>query len=1064
MRSCEDYSDLLLDALYGLLEPDDDRGLRTHVSGCERCRLALAEAQKHQTLFARAAQMYQHLAPFDAPADNNEPALPDTQAPAATATVPSAPQTIPLPERRRRRLRWAMVAAAAAVLVAAIGASFWYNNRVDGYHGQTAEARRQIENLDSQIKLVQMNLLKKAAALPAQVTPPTHIQVLGPASYHADASSPFRIATRDVFGKPQATPLVVRWKGDDVHEFRFDSTGEQFVSLPAGLLSKSGRATLEVEARPGTDPVRESIKIEEPAYVTHIAMSKSAYRIGEVLFFRTLTLQRFSLKPPTEKIPLVYALVDAHGKTRRQHLGLINDGGIGGGEFALTKDLPDGEYTLEVSEYVFKDKAKTQAARVLPQRQRVAIHRGAGPVRIDAGVANATALVGQKLSGMVGLSLAIAPRLTVDFYPEGGDLVAGLPTRVYYRVRSSLGDTVAPQGRVILISTKDVLLDSPPGQAMGVFTFTPEAGETYTLRMTWPKRSGEGVHFVETTNPFGDLIHSRGVALAVPRAVGREGHPLETELRNTGPETRVLLLAACRGRVVDQRFVDVPAGTTSKNGAVTPGQVNVTLSPVKGATGIVRLTAYEVQGGALVPLAERLVYRAPVEELILSARTDKTTYQPGDAVQLKVDGRDEKGASMPGWVLGVVVAQNLSPQQAGLPAHFLLSDMRPDLENADLLVHEGPSLASIASLFPGSGPIVQALEAAHRQQMAHGLDLYLGTHGWRRFVQHAPPMFVQGGPKKTETAETPILLSSENANPTVLAKRYEAALAKALDDLRRPLEQEFARLDGERGNHVRQARLSALALIDFQEQSRAMLRMGIAGVVLTLLGIGGLLLLMGVVRMARRQASPRMALASAAGVVLSALILYGVTMRGLGLNEAHAADDALAWLNNTPRLQAADLQVPKVRPSAPPGLLFARATPRTDLRPASRHVLAQADPSADPFVSPDRFAEAQKEDQRAQAAIKKVSPFAGAASGPKQIAMLKDAATHARVYANTGTPRTADTLLWAPSALLKDGTTTFDFRLPQNPTTYQILLYANTPSGRLGFYRGTLHTSETPKQ
>src|SRR5262249_51042880 len=80
----------------------------------------------------------------------------------------------------------------------------------------------------------------------------------------------------------------------------------------------------------------------------------------------------------------------------------------------------------------------------------------------------------------------IPSRLTVDFYPEGGDLIEGVPSRVYYRVRTPLGEPAAPEGHVILLLGNEVL-DLPRNQGVGVFAFTPDSNETYKLRVPWPK-------------------------------------------------------------------------------------------------------------------------------------------------------------------------------------------------------------------------------------------------------------------------------------------------------------------------------------------------------------------------------------------------------------------------------------------------------------------------------------------------------------------------------------------------------------------------------------------------
>jgi hypothetical protein len=50
----------------------------------------------------------------------------------------------------------------------------------------------------------------------------------------------------------------------------------------------------------------------------------------------------------------------------------------------------------------------------------------------------------------------------------------------------------------------------------------------------------------------------------------------------------------------------------------------------------------------------------------------------------------------------------------------------------------------------------------------------------------------------------------------------------------------------------------------------------------------------------------------------------------------------------------------------------------------------------------------------------------------------------------------ADTLLWHPVLFAEDGHAEISFGLPGNLTSYRVLLYGNSPSGRLGVFQGQL--------
>jgi hypothetical protein len=182
----------------------------------------------------------------------------------------------------------------------------------------------------------------------------------------------------------------------------------------------------------------------------------------------------------------------------------------------------------------------------------------------------------------------------------------------------------------------------------------------------------------------------------------------------------LLVLAECRGRVVDQTRV-----TASGEGT------EVVLTPVAGTRGVVRVTVCEAAQGRLVPLAERLVYRAPTQRLTLTAKAagkEQTVARPGEHVAWDLRVRDEKGAPATAWLLAAVIDQKWArppgkQAERSPPVHFYLTrELRQpeDLEEVEFLLADTP---------------------AARQ----ALDLFLGTHGWRRLVPAGQAEQLVGG-------------------------------------------------------------------------------------------------------------------------------------------------------------------------------------------------------------------------------------------------------------------------------------------------------------------------------
>ena len=102
-----------------------------------------------------------------------------------------------------------------------------------------------------------------------------------------------------------------------------------------------------------------------PVYLTHLATDKPMYRPGETVHYRSLTLERFSLKPVQEELRLQFTITGPQGDEIFKQQGALRlrstdgtlltmpDGkpvaGIGAGEFLLPPTIAGGEFTLTVA-------------------------------------------------------------------------------------------------------------------------------------------------------------------------------------------------------------------------------------------------------------------------------------------------------------------------------------------------------------------------------------------------------------------------------------------------------------------------------------------------------------------------------------------------------------------------------------------------------------------------------------------------------------------------------------------------------------------------------------------
>jgi uncharacterized membrane protein YgcG len=379
--------------------------------------------------------------------------------------------------------------------------------------------------------------------------------------------------------------------------------------------------------------------------------------------------------------------------------------------------------------------------------------------------------------------------LLVNFYPESGDLVDGLSSRVYFKATTTLGEPADLKGRLLDSQGREVaqvetLHDREPGanRGLGVFRFTPKAGQAYALKIDEPVGIESPVPMLSIKFSGATRIWNDGVVMSIPSGVTRDGEPIHVELQGNRRPRHVLLGAYCRGRLLDQQRV-----------TVKPGKIaHVDLKPAAGPGGVVRVTAFEEldpQGTRrmFIPRAERLVFRKSSQQVRFEIAQDKASYAPRDKAKLTISAKDELGRPVSALALISVVNQAAltmadDKSTCNLPTYFALAgEVRrgSDLENAEFLLSDHPKATT-------------------------ALDMLLGVQGWRRFAEQRPRNFRQrnaADPENSEEAER-ILVWSGQAGQRVsnslvnkhreIETRFAAEMTDLKDQLRRASDQDIA--------------------------------------------------------------------------------------------------------------------------------------------------------------------------------------------------------------------------------------------------------------------------------
>jgi hypothetical protein len=486
------------------------------------------------------------------------------------------------------------------------------------------------------------------------------LMVTGPAQLHAGMPGRYVLKTTTVTGHP--VPAQIEFSllgpaGEQLagHKETADAYGLVEIAVPAEAASVP-EVQMEVTAvhLAKSERAAAQIGVEPAGYLTVLALSKSSYRPGETIRFRSLTVSRARLAADRE-VPIRFEIRAGDGSLVP---GSVREGatvqGVGcgevtapagpsGGTYALIAQSPDGVFPEARREFVIRAEASSQAKADGPPKDR----------RLPA----------EKPGN-----------LQVSFYPEGGDLVAGLENRVYFFARDGAGKPVRLSGRVVDSQGRPAAAAETTYEGLGSFQIEPQVAEQYRLRIDNPAAAPQ-----EARLPA--VVANHAVVLTLGLGVLEAGRPLEFNVRATAAGLPLVAVAFCRGVQVGQATLVTSAGANT---------VSIPLGDE--VAGVLRLDVYDYRANPPRLLARRLVFRRPSRELHVQISPASPSLRPGDRAELSIQVRDEQGKPLPAALSIAVVdeAQRLSAYPKTSEVSKTSEVFEPGSAAAQLLLFDGP--------------------------------------------------------------------------------------------------------------------------------------------------------------------------------------------------------------------------------------------------------------------------------------------------------------------------------------------------------------------------------------
>ena len=494
-------------------------------------------------------------------------------------------------------------------------------------------------------------------------------------------------------------------------------------------------------------------------YLTYVSTDKPIYRINETVFVRAVVLHHETRKPSAGGLHAAVEIKGPKGDVVASGMVAAVDS-VFGFQWTIPEGQAGGEYTIRASQPFTGDppaerkfeirayrapRLKSQikflrdgygpndevVATLHTERAEGGIPAGAkvtvtarvdgvevyqGPATVDAkgdsvtrfklpaGIARGEGTLAMAIEdgGVVETASKTIPILlqTVDLtlFPEGGDLIAGLPNRVYFEAFTPAKKPADLAGVIVAADGKEVTTFRSEHEGRGRFSFTPQKGGKYTLKITSP--SG-----IRTTYPLPE-VKGQGAVLRVANDVFAPGEAIVLAVGAAPADGSLVVSLAKRERVLAK--LPVPAAGRADQLAT----VSFNLSE-KDPDGALVATVWNEAGK---PLAERLVYRQPAHVVNVKLTADAKQYVPGGKARITVQTTDEKGQPIDA-VAGLTVADDSvlemikrREQAPRLPVMVLLEGEVRELADAHVYLDPNHPQAPLA------------------------VDLLLGTQGWRRFA------------------------------------------------------------------------------------------------------------------------------------------------------------------------------------------------------------------------------------------------------------------------------------------------------------------------------------------
>jgi hypothetical protein len=388
---------------------------------------------------------------------------------------------------------------------------------------------------------------------------------------------------------------------------------------------------------------------------------KNFYVAGEVIWFKLYVVNGEDNKPlHLSKVAYVEILDKDHKSVLQGKIAL--DKGAGNGSLYIPLSFNSGVYTLRA----YTNWMKNFDAGYYFEK----------PITI----VNSVRSPGKQTT---------APRnFDLQFFPEGGNLVQGIKSKVAFRIVDQSGNGIDCKGFVVNKNNDTVATFQPFKFGIGNFDFTPGAGD-----------SDKAIVQLPDTTFYRDLP-----------APLEQGYVLRLS-STTGSQLRLSVTTNIKSADVVYLFVHAKQiSQIAEKGMLENGAVEFTIDKNKLEEGISHITIFDRNN---LPVCERLYFTQPIQKLIIEPAIEQQEITSRKKLNLIVNSSDESKKPVSANIsISVYRMDSLqSTQNEAIDSYlWLTSDLRGTIESPGYYFSERTPEVDVAT------------------------DNLMLTHGWRRFT------------------------------------------------------------------------------------------------------------------------------------------------------------------------------------------------------------------------------------------------------------------------------------------------------------------------------------------